>query len=149
MYCAQWLKQKILQHYNLQLPVQEHTHILDNKIIFIPWFHKNPAKMDLGMKINVQHLLEIVLQIWKIITLLSNISISDFQTLNEKKMYKTEMKRNTYFSEVDLWQLFLHSSFSKYLSSIIYVCWISINIQGDAALNKRGNVPSLIKRTFQ
>ena len=23
MYCAQWLKQKILQHYNLQLPVQE------------------------------------------------------------------------------------------------------------------------------
>ena len=41
--------------------------------------------MDLGMKVNVQHLLEIVLQIWKIMTLLSNILISDFQTLNEKK----------------------------------------------------------------
>lgn len=28
---------------------------------YLPWFHKNPAKMNLGMKINIQHLFKIVL----------------------------------------------------------------------------------------
>lgn len=43
-----------------------------NWIIFSPWFHKNTTKMDLSMKIDVQHLLKVVLKrqqtkskIWK------------------------------------------------------------------------------------
>lgn len=55
-------KKKAFKHFVSQSKSNQ-PRILDNKIIFIPWFHKNPAKMDLGMKINVQHLLEIVLQI--------------------------------------------------------------------------------------
>lgn len=34
---------------------------VENKV-FSPWFHKNTTKMDLSMKINIQHLLKVVLK---------------------------------------------------------------------------------------
>lgn len=30
--------------------------------LFSPWFHENTTKMDLSMKINIQHLFKVVLE---------------------------------------------------------------------------------------